>query len=101
MLDRAERVIPGLRDAAEVIEISTPLTNMRYTSAPGGSVYGFGATPWSSMALLPDHTGPIEGLVMAGAWSRPGGGFAPTIISGATASAHVIEKTSKGVRHAA
>jgi prolycopene isomerase len=101
MLAKAERIAPGLRDAAEVVEVSTPLTNLRYTNAPGGSIYGFSATPWSSMALLPDHLGPIEGLVMAGAWSRPGGGFGPTILSGRAASAHIIQKSHGEVRHAA
>ena len=101
MLDSAERVIPGLRDVVEVIEVSTPITNMRYTGAPGGSIYGFGATPWLSMAMLPDHRGPIEGIVMAGAWTRPGGGFGPTLISGRAASAHIIANTLGEVRHVA
>lgn len=101
MLDRAERIIPGLRAAAEVVEVSTPLTNVRYTGAPAGSIYGFGASTWSSMALLPDHLGPIDGLVMAGAWSRPGGGFGPTIVSGRAASAHIVQNIRKEVRHAA
>ena len=36
-LDLGELVAPGLRDHIEVLEASTPLTNIRYSGNPGGS----------------------------------------------------------------
>ena len=41
VIELAERVAPGLRRNAEVVEVSTPLTNTRYAGALGGSIYGF------------------------------------------------------------
>lgn len=101
MLDSAETIAPGLRDNAEVIEVSTPLTNMRYAGNPGGAIYGFEATTWHNMALTPDHEGPVAGLMFAGAWTRPGGGFGPAIVSGKNATAPIIEALTKEARHAA
>jgi len=41
MITMAEKVFPGLRECTEAVEVSTPLTNMRYAGAMGGSIYGF------------------------------------------------------------
>jgi prolycopene isomerase len=89
MLDAAEGLAPGLRDAVEVLEIATPLTNMRYTSALGGSIYGFDATAHDHTVLRPGHRGPLPGLYFAGAWTQPGGGFEPCMISGRMAAGAV------------
>jgi prolycopene isomerase len=90
MLALTERVLPGLRAATEVMEVSTPLTNLRYTGAMGGSIYGFDATPAASMMTRPSNVGPVEGLVFAGAWTQPGGGFEPAIMSGAMAAGRIL-----------
>lgn len=100
MLDQAERILPGLREATEVLEVSTPLTNMRFAANPGGSIYGFDQPPWSSTALRHPATTPIGGLWLAGAWVQPGGGFEPCIVSGRMAAEGVLAAISKEGGHA-
>jgi phytoene dehydrogenase-like protein len=82
MIDLAEQVAPGLRQHSEVVEVSTPLTNMRYAGALGGSIYGFSQPPRDHMLWRMGYKGPLEGLYFAGAWTQPGGGFEPSMMSG-------------------
>ena len=82
----AERHVPGLRDAAEVVEVATPVTNMRFVGHLGGAVYGFDQYPWDSAVFRLSNRGPLGGLYFAGAWARPGGGFEPTVMSGRLAA---------------
>ncbi len=96
MIDLAEQVAPGLREYAEVVEVSTPLTNMRYASALGGSIYGFNQPPRDHMAWRMDYKGPLDRLYFAGAWTRPGGGFEPTMMSGMRAGRSISFKAKKG-----
>jgi prolycopene isomerase len=95
MIDMAESVAPGLRSHAEVVEVSTPLTNMRYASTMGGSIYGFSQPPWDNMVWRMGHRGPLDGLYFAGAWTQPGGGFEPTIMSGQMAGRAILSKINK------
>jgi phytoene dehydrogenase-like protein len=81
MIDLAEKVLPGLRENTEVVEVSTPVTNMRYANNPSGSIYGFNNTPYNHTVLRPSARGPVDGLYFVGAWVRPGGGFSPSILS--------------------
>jgi phytoene dehydrogenase-like protein len=82
MIDMAEQVAPGLREHAEVVEVSTPLTNMRYASTLGGSIYGFSQPPRDHMLWRMGYKGPLAGLYFVGAWTQPGGGFEPSMMSG-------------------
>lgn len=95
MIDMAESVAPGLRSHAEVVEVSTPLTNMRYANTMGGSIYGFSQPPRDNMVWRMRHRGPLDGLYFAGAWTQPGGGFEPTIMSGQMAGRAIVSKIKK------
>lgn len=102
MIDMAEKVAPGLRDVAEVVEVSTPLTNMRYAGALGGSIYGFDQPPHNSTVLRTSPKGPLGGLWFVGAWTQPGGGFEPAMISGRMAAETILagERKSAAKREA-
>jgi prolycopene isomerase len=95
MIRLAETIAPGLREYTEVVEVSTPLTNMRYAGTMGGSIYGFNQPPRDNMVWRMRHRGPVEGLYFVGAWTQPGGGFEPTIISGQMAGAAILSKIKK------
>ena len=95
MIDVAERISPGLREHAEVVEVSTPLTNMRYAGAMGGSIYGFDQPPRDNMVWRMGNRGPVDGLYFAGAWTQPGGGFEPCIMSGQMAGGAILHKIKK------
>ncbi|MBN1661591.1 MAG: NAD(P)/FAD-dependent oxidoreductase [Anaerolineae bacterium] len=96
MINLAERIAPGLRRHTEVVEVSTPLTNMRYASTLGGSIYGFNQPPHDNMVWRLGYKGPLDGLYFAGAWTQPGGGFEPTMMSGVRAGRAVSFKSGKG-----
>jgi prolycopene isomerase len=95
MIDLAELISPDLRKHTEVIEVSTPLTNMRYAGTMGGSIYGFDNTPWGHSMLRMSPKGPLDGLFFVGAWTQPGGGFEPSIMSGMMTGIRVASKLKK------
>ena len=86
MLRMGESICPRLRERAEVVEVGTPLTNMRYLNALGGAVYGFANTAYDHTFLRMSARGPLAGLFFAGASTQPGGGFDPCVQSGNTAA---------------
>jgi prolycopene isomerase len=95
MIQMAEKIAPGLREYAEVVEVSTPVTNMRYANAIGGSIYGFNQPPRDNMVWRMGHRGPLDGLYFVGAWTQPGGGFEPSMMSGQMAGAVILHKIKR------
>jgi len=95
MIEMAERIAPGLREYAEVVEVSTPITNMRYAGTLGGSIYGFNQPPHDNMVWRMGHRGPLERLYFVGAWTQPGGGFEPVIMSGQMAGGAILGEVKR------
>ena len=93
MLNRVDQVHPGLLDAVEEIEVSTPLTHMRYLGHPGGAIYGFEQFAKDSNMFVSPKS-PIQGLFFAGAWAGSGG-FQPTLMSGASAARALLKKLAE------
>jgi phytoene dehydrogenase-like protein len=77
-----ERLLPGLSDAVEVMEVGTPLTNVRYTSNYRGAMYGWDQTLDNSGNRRVPHGTPVKNLYLSGAWTRPGHGYGGVISSG-------------------
>jgi prolycopene isomerase len=93
LIDRVETaLLPGLRARVEAREIATPATFERFTRNPGGSVYGWAARVDQCGAARLDQATPIDGLHLAGAWTRPGGGFTSALRSGLRAARDVISR---------
>ena len=90
VLRLVERFYPGLRDHIEEVDISTPITHMRYLGTPGGSIYGF-APQAKDLKMFDDKKGPIRGLYQAGAWVA-GGGYQPSLMSGVAAGKAVAKQ---------
>jgi len=88
-MERLESLIPGFRDAVEYYEVGTPKTVHRYTSNPGGAVYGFAQTP--ERAALGEIDG-IDNLYYASAWTRTGGGFSGALMSGYLCALTILRK---------
>lgn len=95
MLNLGEKYFPGLREHIEVIEVATPVTNMRYTGNPGGAIYGTDQYLSDSGLLRLQHKAPVDGLFFAGAWTIPGGGFQPSIAAGSIAGGRALGKLMK------
>jgi all-trans-retinol 13,14-reductase len=90
-----ETLLPGLRKAIEVREVATPLTNVRYTSNTRGAIYGWDQTLDNSEPRRLPHKTPIQNLYLAGAWTRPGGGYGAVIPSGLQCFAEIMEEWKK------
>jgi phytoene dehydrogenase-like protein len=83
LIDKVEKtLLPGLRKAIEVVEVSTPLTNLRFTSNPRGAIYGWDQTVDNSGQRRFPLTSPIKNLYLSGAWTFPGHGYGACIPSG-------------------
>lgn len=81
LIARLEKYLPGLAQNIEVMEIATPLTMERFSSCPEGAIYGFAQTVnQSSINRLSQKTR-VKGLILAGAWTRPGGGVHGAFVS--------------------
>jgi prolycopene isomerase len=85
-----DTLLPGLSGAIEVIEIGTPLTNVRYTGHYRGAVYGWDQTVNNSGSNRVGHATPVPNLYLAGAWSRPGHGYGAVIPSGIECFAEIV-----------
>jgi len=82
MMNRLEKLVPGIRQHIEYYEMGTAKTVERYTLNPGGAVYGFAQTPKQAGDNRFGQKLPIKNLHIASAWGFPGGGFTGAIISG-------------------
>jgi len=92
LINRAEQTLmPGLRDAIEVIEIGTPLTNVRYTVNYRGGIYGWDQTLDNAMPNRMPQTTPIDNLYLSSAWTQPGGGYGGVIWSGLNCFSEVVK----------
>lgn len=92
LIDQVEKtLLPGLREAIEVVEIGTPLTNKRYTGNPRGAIYGWDQTVNNSGNLRFPQKTPIGNLYLAGAWTFPGHGYGACIPSGLICFSQVMK----------
>ncbi len=84
LIQRAEQaLIPGLASMIEVKEAATPLTNRQFTGNPQGAIYGFEQSMGNAYMNRIDNRTPIQGLYLASAWGRPGGGYTGALRAGA------------------
>lgn len=79
LIQKAERIISGLRKHIIVQDAATPKTLERYTLMPEGALYSFDQ---SIETKRPYFKTPIKGLYLAGASTFPGGGIEAVVISG-------------------
>ena len=93
LMQRLDRVLPGIEKIVEYKEAATPLTIERYTLNPGGSPYGYAQTLNQSARKRLPVKSKIPGLYFASAWSTPGGGFSGAILSGYTCALNVLHHT--------
>ncbi|MFJ6214786.1 phytoene desaturase family protein [Streptomyces sp. NPDC092296] len=92
MLDFLEKRYPGLKDAVAVRDVSTPLTQVRYTGNYDGTVLGWQPFVESGETLEVEikKNGPalpgLENFYLSGVWATTGG-----LIRAAAAGRHVMQ----------
>jgi prolycopene isomerase len=92
LIEKVEKkFLPGLSKAIEVMEVATPLTNIRYTRNYRGAIYGWDQTLDNSGQTRLAHKTPIENLYLAGAWTRPGHGYGAVIPSGLECFGEIVQ----------
>lgn len=70
-----DRRIPGVAQAVEVIDVSTPATVIRYTGNWKGSMEGWLMTPAIGFGHFPRTLPGLDRFVRIGQWAQPGGGL--------------------------
>ncbi len=70
-----EKRVPGVREAIETFDVSTPATVIRYTGNWKGTMEGWLIGPGDSLRPLPNTLPGLRHFVMAGQWVMPGGGL--------------------------
>ncbi|ACC75323.1 FAD dependent oxidoreductase (plasmid) [Paraburkholderia phymatum STM815] len=73
--------IPGVRDAIEVVDVSTPATVIRCTRNWRGSMEGWLITPQTGVRPLPPTLPGLRRFLMIGQWVMPGGGLPSGLIT--------------------
>jgi prolycopene isomerase len=89
LIDRTEKLIPGLRKSIKYMEVGTPITNWRYSRNVGGAIYGTDQTVDNSYGARLSAQTPIKNLFLTGAWTF-GGGMSAAMLSGRDTSRLVI-----------
>jgi phytoene dehydrogenase-like protein len=83
------RRFPGIDQAIEVVDVSTPATVIRYTGNWQGSMEGWLMTPSKGLGSLPIALPGLERFLMAGQWVAPGGGL-PGCLMSARSTVHAL-----------
>ena len=89
-IDRAEKLVPGLKDSIEVMEVGSPRTMEHYTLNPKGTIFGWEFNIEQSMLKRMKQKTPIKGLYLAGAWTFPCGGQSAVLMSGLMAADMIL-----------
>ncbi len=92
LIARAEKFFPGLSESIEVMEVGTPRTMERYTSNPGGTIFGWEFIKEQSMLKRLEQQTPIDNVILSGAWTFPGGGQSAVLMSGIGAAKIIMDK---------
>ena len=80
-----ERMVPEIRPAIEVIDVSTPATVIRYTGNWKGSMEGWLLTPGTGYKQLPNAVPGLRQFLMVGQWIMPGGGLPSGLLTARSA----------------
>lgn len=77
-----DKVIEGIKENIEMIDVVTPKTYERYTNNWQGSYMGWMPTPETMSFKLPKTLPGLEGLYMAGHWMESLGGLPTAALTG-------------------
>lgn len=87
-----EKRIPGIREAVEVVDVSTPASVHRYTGNWQGSMEGWLILPGAGFKPLPNTLPGLRQFMMVGQWVMPGGGLPSGLMTARTALKAICKK---------
>lgn len=99
LLDKYEKVFPGLKKHAVVIEFGTPRTMKRYSGNHMGAIYGSSNTFNDPKSRNLGIKSPVDGLFLTGAWVQDGGGFEGSMMSGIQTVNTILKEKGIKRRH--
>jgi phytoene dehydrogenase-like protein len=82
VLKRLDRHLPGMREAAQVSDLATPLTFWNAARSWRGAYEGWLPTPDAMFGHVKKVLPGLSGFYMAGQWVEPGGGVPTALLSG-------------------
>ncbi|MBD3922207.1 NAD(P)/FAD-dependent oxidoreductase [Paenibacillus sp. PR3] len=91
-LDLLENKLPGIRKRLVIQEFATPRTIERYTSNHNGSIYGWMKSADQRWTSDIGPRTPVQGLYLAGHWTRNAHGVYGVMKSGKTTANHIIKQ---------
>lgn len=77
-----EKHFPGIKKKIDIVDVTTPLSGVKYTGVWRGSYEGFFPTAKNLMTSLPMNLPGLKGFYQIGQWLFPGGGLPPSAQSG-------------------
>jgi phytoene dehydrogenase-like protein len=92
VIDVLDEKLGGIRQAIEMIDVSTPATVIRYTDNWQGSLEGWVMTPATGLHQMPKTLPGLRNFYMAGQWVEPGGGVPPAMLSGRNVTQLICKK---------
>ncbi len=95
VIQRMDRIFPGIAGQVEMADVATPLTFEHYTGNWQGSFEGWMPTPKTIMAR-PEYTLPgLENFYMVGQWVQPGGGLPSGVMTGRAVVQAICKKDKR------
>ncbi len=95
VIDALEQRFPRLSDDVEMADVATPPMWRRRTGNWNGSMRGWLLTPETLRLRIPRRIKGLDGVILAGQWTEPGGGVARAAMSGRYAAELVCRDRRK------
>jgi len=97
-MKKLEMLYPGVKGNIEVVDVATPLTDIRYTGVYRAAYEGFLPTSKTMTKTLSNKVKGLDNFYLAGQWLFPGGGLPPAAQSGKWLFQEITKKDKKKFR---
>jgi len=96
--DAVEKLIklyPAAKGHVDVVDVATPLTDIRYTGVWKGAFEGFLPTSKNMTRSIKNKIKGLDNFYLIGQWLTPGGGLPPSAQSGKWLFQEITKKDKK------
>jgi phytoene dehydrogenase-like protein len=94
-ISKLDNLFPGVSAHIKVVDVATPMTDIRYTGVWKASYEGFLPSMNNIGKSMKQTIGGLDNFYLAGQWLYPGGGLPPSAQSGKTAVQLLCRKDKK------